>query len=52
VTSVEARQLYGRLELARLELDSLRRLQGNAGGAIEPDWLQKLGFAPFPEADA
>jgi hypothetical protein len=52
VTSVEARQLYGRLELARLELDSLRRLLGNAGGAIEPDWLQKLGFAPFPEADA
>jgi len=52
VTSVEARQLYGRLELARLELDSLRRLQGRAGCAIEPDWLQKLGFAPFPEADA
>jgi hypothetical protein len=52
VTSIEARELYGRLEVARIELDSLRQLHGGRSCAIEPDWLQKLGFAPFPEADA
>ncbi|MCL6678393.1 hypothetical protein LZ519_03555 [Sphingomonas sp. RG327] len=47
-TSAEARELYGRLEAARQELDSLRGLQ-IGGLAIDPDWLQKLGFQPGPE---
>jgi len=51
-TSKEARELYGRLEAARLELDTLRGLHGAAAWAIEPDWLQKLGFAPIPESDS
>jgi hypothetical protein len=51
MTSIEARELYGRLEAARLELDSLRHLEDGRGCAIEPDWLQKLGFAPNPEPD-
>jgi hypothetical protein len=51
-TSLEARELYGRLEVARLELDSLRLLHGAPACAIEPDWLQKLGFAPDCEPDA
>lgn len=50
-TSIEARQLYGRLEAAKLELDSLRGLHDRTVCAIEPDWLQKLGFAPTPEAE-
>lgn len=52
VTSIEARELYGRLEAARLELDSLRRFHIGGACAIEPDWLQKLGFAPNAEPDA
>jgi hypothetical protein len=47
--SAEARELYGRLEAARQELDSLRGLQIGGGLAIDPDWLQKLGFQPGPE---
>ena len=50
-TSTEARELYGRLEAARQELDSLRGLQGGPC-AIEPDWLQKLGFAAIPDAES
>jgi hypothetical protein len=48
-TSAEARELYGRLEAARQELDSLRGLQIGGGLAIDPDWLQKLGFQAGPE---
>ena len=51
-TSTEARDLYGRLEAAKLELDSLRGLHNGAACAIEPDWLQKLGFSSSPEAEA
>ena len=53
-TSTEARELYGRLEAARIELDSLRGLQAGPACAIDPDWLQKLGFgaAPDPERSA
>jgi len=50
-TSIEARELYGRLEAARIELDSLRGLHANRHCGIEPDWLQKLGFAPIPDPD-
>ena len=47
-TSTEARDLYGRLEAARLELDSLRGLACVRESRIEPNWLQKLGFDPSP----
>ena len=50
--SMEARELYDRLEAARLELDSLRGLQGTAPSVIDPYWLQKLGFLPAPDPDA
>ena len=43
-TSTEARELYGRLEAARLELDSLRGLAREAVFNIEPNWLRKLGW--------
>ena len=48
-TSAEARELYGRLEAARQELDSLRGLQTGDGLAIDPEWLQKLGFRAGPD---
>ena len=47
--SVEARELYARLEAARVELDTLRGLRGGSACAIEPYWLQKLGFAVSPD---
>jgi hypothetical protein len=50
-TSVEARELYGRLEAARIELDSLRGLHADRLCGIEPDWLQKLGFAAVSDPD-
>ena len=50
-TSAEARELYGRLEAARLELNSLRSLLTGTACAIEPDWLQKLGLAPSADPD-
>jgi hypothetical protein len=44
-TSTEARELYARLEEARIELDSLRGLVRAGTCEIEPNWLQKLGWA-------
>jgi hypothetical protein len=41
--SVEARELYGRLEAARLELESLRAIDARPLQA-DTDWLQKLGW--------
>jgi len=43
-TSTEARELYGRLEVARLELESLRGVGLFESRDIEPDWLQRLGW--------
>lgn len=50
-TSGEARDLYGRLEAARIELDSLRGLNRNAAPALDLDWLQRLGLADDFEFD-
>jgi hypothetical protein len=50
-TSAEARELYGRLEAARLELDTLRGLHSGSSCVIEPVWLQKLGFAGDADTD-
>jgi hypothetical protein len=44
-TSTEARELYGRLEAARIELDSLRGLASGRDFQIEPNWLQLLGWS-------
>ena len=41
--SQEARELYGRLEAARIELEELRGVQ--SGGDLEPMLLQRLGWA-------
>jgi hypothetical protein len=49
-TSMEARQLYGQLEAARVELDSLRGLAVPPMHDIDPNWLQKLGWAA-PQSD-
>jgi hypothetical protein len=46
--SAEARDLYGRLEVARLELDSLRGLTCKPGFEIEPNWLQRFGWGSPP----
>jgi hypothetical protein len=40
----EARDLYRRLEAARLELDTMRGLHCTEPPLIEADWLQKLGL--------
>jgi hypothetical protein len=43
--SDEARELYSRLEAARLELNALReptRVSANLN--IDPDWVQKFGL--------
>lgn len=50
--SKEARELYGRLEEARLELDALRGIVGRTQKA-DPDWLEKLGWSsPLAEPPA
>jgi hypothetical protein len=46
--SSEARELYGRLEAARLELDSLQGLAAGPDLNIDPIWLQKLGWSSSP----
>ena len=52
-TSTEARQLYGQLEAARLELDSLRGLAVPPTHDIDPNWLQKFGWgAPLSDPAA
>ena len=43
-TSEEARELYGRLHEARLQLDSLRGINRSEAPDVEPNWLQKLGW--------
>jgi len=48
-TSEEARELYGRLEAARLELDALRhRKRSNQSLKIDPEWVRKLGLIDGP----
>lgn len=47
--SAEARDLYDRLEMARLELDSLRGLTRGPDFEIEPNWLQKFGWGSPPD---
>lgn len=49
-TSIEARELYNRLEAVRHELDSLRGLMNESVFNIEPDWIRKLGWGS-PLAD-
>jgi hypothetical protein len=49
-TSAEARELYGKLEAARLELDSIRGLASGRAFDLEPDWMQMLGWSA-PAAD-
>lgn len=44
-SSNEARELYGRLEAARLEIETLRRIGLYESTKFEPDWLQKLGWS-------
>ncbi|HET7315943.1 MAG TPA: hypothetical protein VFI88_00785 [Sphingomicrobium sp.] len=44
-TSDQARDLYGKLEAARIELDQLRGIASNAAQAIDPDWLIGLGWS-------
>jgi hypothetical protein len=44
-SSHEARELYSRLEAARLELDSLRSLGVPPREPFNPDWLAKLGWS-------
>ena len=50
-TSNEAREIYGRLEAARIELDALRGLATGPACAVEQDWLQRLGLAPGPDRE-
>jgi hypothetical protein len=51
-TSHEARQLYSRLEAARLELESLRNVVAAPPEKPDPDWLDKLGWSSaLHEAD-
>lgn len=42
--SAEARQLYGRLEAARIEVESMRGI-GVQAAAAEPAWLDALGWS-------
>ena len=42
--SVEARELYGRLEAARVELESLRGVTARPLAIAEPEWLAALGW--------
>jgi hypothetical protein len=42
--SLEARDLYGRLEAARVELDSLRRGTRSLSQEIDPRLIEQLGW--------
>ena len=42
--SAEARELFARLEAARLELESIRDGGVERAWTIEPDWLQEIGW--------
>ena len=48
--SGEARELYGKLEAVRSELDSLRGFSSAPVDASDCDWMQMLGWAA-PVAD-
>ncbi|MBA3577931.1 MAG: hypothetical protein H0W39_10035 [Sphingomonas sp.] len=43
--SKEARELYSRLEDARIEVESLRGLSERGLRGADPDWLGKLGWS-------
>jgi hypothetical protein len=43
-TSDEARELYGKLEAVRLELDSLRGVGSRPAEAPDADWLFRFGW--------
>ncbi len=43
--SQEARELYSRLETARVELESLRNCPDPDFGPADSDWLGKLGWS-------
>ena len=43
--STEARELYGRLEAARLEIESLRGVAVRSRERIDGDWLDQLGLS-------
>jgi len=42
--SKEARELYDRLEAAKVELDLLRGASARTPEAPDPSWLEKLGW--------
>lgn len=44
-SSHEARELYGQLEAARVELEALRNLGVPPQISSDPDWLAKLGWS-------
>jgi hypothetical protein len=50
-TSGEARDLYGQLEAARVELDSLRGMNSPLAATPELDWLHRFGWASEPGLD-
>lgn len=43
--SEEARELYSRLENARLELESLRQVEVRQSDKTDTDWLKRLGWS-------
>ena len=50
-TSGEARDLYGQLEAARVELDSLRGMNSPLAASPELDWLHRFGWTSEPQLD-
>ena len=46
--SSEARELYGRLEAAKLELQSMRETESWMSAKARPDWLADLGLTVVP----
>ncbi len=49
-SSSQARELYGKLEQARVELESLRSRNGGGAPTMDPEWLRKLGWMA-PDGD-
>lgn len=43
--SAEARELYSRLEYARIELESMRRVVVRYSEKADADWLKRLGWS-------
>lgn len=52
-TSAEARDLYSRLEAAKMELQSIQGLARTRlyEQLVDLDWLEKLGWTSQPEPD-